>query len=137
MKEIKGTIEYTLTLNEETNQWSIDYNHGLENNMATLVMAHSVMGAYEGKFSEDKAGAKCKFKQYISAEIDVVVKAKRGLHKMFNFIMNTYDMYQEGLAAKEKLKDNVIITVNNQEDFNKLSPEDQKAVSKIMKGLGK
>ena len=82
MNQLKGTIDYTLTL-EENNVWKLNYNQTIDNDIASIAITQHVLGILEERLRLDKQSAKGKevgfFTQRIS-RFPVTAERKQGVH---------------------------------------------------------
>ena len=99
MNQLKGTIDYTLTL-EENNVWKLNYNQTIDNDIASIAITQHVLGILEERLRLDKQSAKGKEVGFFTQRIDKVIQAKFGLSLMFDYTIKLYDIYMKGMAAK-------------------------------------
>ena len=123
MNQLKGTIDYTLTL-EENNVWKLSYNQTIDNDIASIAISEHVLGILGDKLEIDKKSAKGKEAKFLQQRIDKVVQAKFGLGLMFDYTIKLYDIYMKGMAAKKVAGD------VNAADINLGEPPEEEA--KIM-----
>lgn len=99
MNQLKGTIDYTLTL-EENNVWKLNYNQTIDNDIASIAITQHVLGILEERLRLDKQSAKGKEVGFFTQRIDKVIQAKFGLSLMFDYTIKLRDIYMKGIAAK-------------------------------------
>jgi len=123
MNQLKGTIEYTLTL-EENNVWKLNYNQTIDNDIASIAISNHVLGILGDKLKLDKQSAKGEEAKFLKQRIDKVVQAKFGLGLMFDYTLKLYDLYKQAMAIKadeaakkaaEGLEDAKVIELNTAE----------------------
>lgn len=99
MNKIEGTINYTLTL-EENNVWKLNYNQTINNDIASIAISEHVLAILNDKLKIDKREAKGKEISFLSQRIEKITQAKFGLSLMFDYCIKLYDVYTKGMEAK-------------------------------------
>lgn len=98
---IKGSIEYTITLFDgET--WEVEYQQGIENEIAALSIAQHVMEASIVTASLQKKESKGKIRKSLSEQIEKFSQARFGLNMLSTILCDSYDSFMEQKAKHEK-----------------------------------
>ncbi len=99
MNQLKGTIEYTLTLGEG-GVWQLSYNQTIDNDIASIAISEHVLGILGEKLKLDKKSAKGKEVGFLAQRIEKITQAKFGLSLMFDYTVKLYDLYKKAMAVK-------------------------------------
>jgi len=98
-KEVKGTINYTLTIDPKGEDHSISYEDSIENGIAALMMATHTLGTQLEHQKEYKKKASSKVnKDAIGANINKISAAIRGVQVLQQAILNNYLEFKEHQA---------------------------------------
>lgn len=102
MNQIKGTIEYTLTLGGG-GVWNLSYNQTIDNDIASIAISEHVLGILNDKLKLDKKHAKGKEIAFLSQRIEKIIQAKFGLSLMFDYCIKLYEIYAGDMKVKADL----------------------------------
>lgn len=135
MNQLKGTIEYSLTLGEG-NVWNLKYNQTVENDIAIIAMSQHVVGILKDKLELDKKGiqsgeikvdgSKGERVKFLSQRIEKLIQTKYGLNLMFDYCIKLYDIYQEDLKRKSDEAANQVVSFLTEAD--KTEPIDNQPI---------
>lgn len=103
MSEIKGTINYTLTIDPTGEQHGLSYDNKLENDIVGLMVASQVLTVQLGQWKEYKKQSGID-KKKVGSNIALIGGALRSIRPIMLAILDSYDYYiahQEDLSSKE------------------------------------
>jgi len=106
MKEIKGSISYTLQISD-SGEWTVTYGtegqseeDSVHNDIASLVIAQNVMEQCAATMKLNKESLKGRDKKYMTQKLDKVIDGRFGLKLIADYLIDCYEGYMEFLSNK-------------------------------------
>ncbi len=103
MSEIKGSINYTLTIDPTGQQHGLSYDNKLENDIVGLMVASQVLTVQLGQWKEYKKKEGID-KKKVGSNIALIAGALRSIRPIMLALLDSYDDYvahQEDMSSKE------------------------------------
>jgi len=111
MKEIKGSISYTLQISD-SGEWTVTYGtegqseeDSVHNDIASLVIAQNVMEQCAATMKLNKESLKGRDKKYMTQKLDKVIDGRFGLKLIADYLIDCYEGYMEFLSKKASDKE--------------------------------
>lgn len=95
MKEVKGSIEYVLTIDPTGEKHSLSAVNSLENDIVSLMISSQALTVQLGMWKEHKKKATGQDKVKAASNISQIAAALRGIKPLMNGLLNTYEGYKE------------------------------------------
>lgn len=113
-KEIKGSIDYTIKI-QESGEWTIEYEQGIENEIVALSISQHTMEHSIAALTIEKKRAKGVELKSIKTQIAKYTDARMGIKMLADLLCNHYESYKKYREDHAKAMNTAEVTQADQE----------------------